>query len=256
MLYFAQVKNMRPKVIITVIFILILFPSISGAYSPHLFPGPGIMGSTGLLRMPSADVLPYKNFNIGVDYGVDSDTNDPILFYKMNLGTFQGLEMGIVGGTKENVDSGGGSESNVKEGVFINLKYSLSTDNSGTPLLLAIGVENLSSYNDTDIYMVATRYLKEGPKIHFGFMGLFPGDKFTPLGMLGFDFQLGQGGILLLTEMFAGESIFQVDIGARMYFSPTLTANISGLNLFQNEEDPTGITSKAITAGFSWINPF
>ncbi len=248
---------MKLKIIACLISTLLLLPftGIANAQA-DLFPGPGIMGATGLIRMPSADVLPYKNFNLGVDYGVDSDTNDPIVFYKMNLGTFHGLEMGIVGGTKENVDGGGETESKVKEGVFINLKYSLSTDNSSNPLLLAIGVENLSSYNDTDIYMVATRYLREGPKIHFGFMGLFPGDKFTPLGMLGLDFQLGESGILVLIEMFAGETIFQVDAGTRIYFSQTLAANITGLNVFENEENPSGITSKAITAGFSWINPF
>jgi len=249
---------MNRKIIICLIVVFLLLPLANKAEAQFdLFPSPAITGSTGLLRMPSADVLPYKNFNIGVDYGVDSRTSDPILYYKMNLGTFQGLEMGIIGGTKENLSNGESqSESKIKEGVFINLKYSLSTDNSSTPLLLAIGVENLSSYNDTDIYMVATRYLKEGPKIHFGFMGVFPGDKFTPLGMLGLDFPIGDSGILILGEIFAGETIFQFDVGTRIYFSPTLTANIIGLNVFQNEDNPTGINNKCICAGFSWINPF
>lgn len=239
------------------IFIFLLLAASRSFAQLTLFPGPALTGATGLIRMPTADVLPYKNFNVGVDYGVDSQTSDPVLYYKMNLGTFQGLEMGIVGGTKEYINGGSSSgDSNLKEGVFINLKYSLSTDSSANPLLLAIGVENLSSYNDTDIYMVATKYLREGPKIHFGFLGVFPGDKFTPLGMLGLDFQIGESGILVISEIFAGETIFQVDIGTRLYFSPTLSANIMGLNVFQNEEDPQGITSKAITAGFSWINPF
>ena len=247
---------MKRQIILCLIFLLLSLPLAGIAKAQiNLFPGPSLIGSTGLLRMPSADVLPYKNFNIGVDYGVDSRTSEPVLYYKMNLGTFQGLEMGIVGGTKENINGSNGG-SNLKEGVFINLKYSLSTDNSSTPLLLAIGVENLSSYNNTDIYMVATRYLREGPKIHFGFLGLFPGDKFTPVGMLGFDFQIGESGILILSEIFAGETIFQFDLGTRIYFSETLSANITGLNIFQSEENPTGINNKAITAGFSWINPF
>ena len=147
---------------------------------PAVFPTPALNGPSGVVRIPSADVIPYKNLNIGADFGatlLPSFTSaESAVYYKMNLGTFHGVEIGIVGGTKKD-------SSELREGVFVNMKLSLSTDEDPYPLRLAIGIENLFSYYDTDVYMVATKYFKQGPRMSFGFMADFPEHKFRPLGM-------------------------------------------------------------------------
>jgi hypothetical protein len=220
--------------------------------SEDLFPSASINGATGSVRMPTADVLPYRNLNIGFDIGSNADTNKQVLYYKMNVGTFQGLELGIVGGTTGNAQN----EGLAREGVFINMKYSLSAGNYDNPLLIAIGVENLSSYHQTDVYMVATRCINQGPKLHFGFMGDFPGEKFRPLGMLGFDLPLF-GNIMLLTDALAGETLFQLDVGIRYYFSSTVVMNISGMNLTYDKSNPQDYKDpKSVLIGFTLTNPF
>jgi len=230
-----------------VVFMMAL--SAAAALGEDLFPAPGVNGATGIIRMPSADVLPYRNFNLGVDVGKNTITDDPVVYYKMNVGTFQGLELGIVGGTTN-------GEGTPREGVFINMKYSLTAGNHDNPLLLAIGVENLSSYTQTDVYMVATRYFGDGPKLHFGFMGDFPGEKFRPLGMAGIEIPFWER-FLIMVDTLAGETIFQFDAGLRYYLSSTFVVNILGLNLTYDEADPKEFKDpKSILIGFAWTNPF
>ena len=212
--------------------------------------------ATGLPGMPSADVIPYKEYAMALDYGgrlpegAKTLTNT-LTTYKLDLGMFPGVEAGIVGGTD---DLG-----KYKEGVFLNLKLSLSAaDNSSFPLKLALGAENITSANDTNVYMVATKYLNfYGPKsLHFGFMGDFPGEKFRPLGMLGMRSPfLGQN-IYLLGDLLAGETVFQVDAGIRIYLLPGLAINITGLNLAKNPDETMPRTPKSVYAGISWQNPF
>jgi len=219
-----------------------------GAFALDVFPSSSINGPTGVVRIPSADVLPYKNFNIGLNYGSNVVTKTTSFTYNMNLGTFQGMELGLVGATISD-------EAQLKEGVFINLKYGLATGSYDNPLYLAIGVENLASYDQTDVYMVATRYFKDGPKIHFGFMGDFPGDKFRPLGMLGAEVLFGDR-VLCLTDMLAGETIFELNLGVKYYFSPALVFSITGLNVTYDETNPKDFKDpKSVLVGFSWTNP-
>jgi hypothetical protein len=234
------------KFLLLAIFVALIFGECA---AEDLFPAPCINGATGIVRMPSADVLPYRNFNVGFDYGINSETNNQILFYKMNLGTFQGLELGIVGGTSN-------GEGAPREGVFINMKYSLAAGSYDNPLFLAIGVENLSSYHQTDVYMVATRSFQDGPRLHFGFMGDFPGEKFRPLGMLGFDFPLWEN-FLVMFDTLAGETIFQLDAGIRWYLSPTTVLNISALNITYTEDSTQQFKDpKSILIGLAFTNPF
>lgn len=224
------------------------FTPQASAYS--VFPEPALSGPTGLVRIPSADVILYKNYNVGLDYGSvlssnNTATGESTVYYKMNLGTFHGIELGIVGGTERGA-------SKLREGVFVNMKLSLSTGDEPNPLLLALGVENLFSYTQTDVYMVATKYFKQGPKLSFGFMADFPNYKFRPMGIAGLDFPLGDT-LYLLADLMAGETLFQVNGGARLYFTPIFSLNISGLNLLDNDQAKD---SRAALVGFSWANPF
>ncbi|MEE8638192.1 MAG: hypothetical protein V3T21_04005 [Candidatus Margulisiibacteriota bacterium] len=226
--------------------LLVIAPA--SAY-PQVFPAPAINGPSGVVRIPSADVIPYKNFNIGADFGAtfipEFSSTESTVYYKMNLGTFHGVELGVVGGTEKDSDK-------IREGVFINMKLSLSTGEEPYPLLLAIGVENLFSYTETDVYMVATKYLKQGPRLTFGFMADFPDKKFRPLGMAGIEFPIANT-FFLACDLLAGETLFQVDAGARFYFTPIFSLNISGLNILDNAEAKD---TRAALVGFSWANPF
>jgi hypothetical protein len=226
--------------------LLVIAPA--GAY-PRVFPAPDINGPSGLVRIPSADVIPYKNFNVGLDYGAilsgGAGSPESVLYYKMNLGTFHGVELGIVGGTDRTTNK-------LREGVFVNMKLSLSTGDEPYPLLLALGVENLFSYTQTDVYMVATKYFKQGPKLTFGFMADFPNYKFRPLGVLGVDAAMGDN-FFLVADLMAGETLFQVNGGVRFYFTPIFSLNLSGLNVLDGGQvkDP-----RTVLIGFSWANPF
>jgi hypothetical protein len=224
----------------------------SGAFAFVPPPTPTIIGATGVVRMPSADVIPYKNISFGLDTGSNYSTDKFALLYKFNLGVFQGMELGCVG-----MDNLNGM---MQEGVFINMKYSLATDTSPYPLLLAIGVENLSSYNRSDVYMVATKYIQNGSRLHFGFLGDFPGDRFRPLGALGYDTPFFSDRFYFLTDMFAGEFIYELNVGFKWFASDTFAINLSGINILADiNRDKEDILkdkdSKAILLGFSWINP-
>jgi len=228
--------------------LLVITPA--SAY-PHVLPAPAIGGPTGLARIPSADILPYKNYNVGMDYGVTlssgtgTGTNESVLYYKMNLGTFHGIEVGVVGGKDGNSDK-------LREGVFVNLKLSLSSGDESYPLLLALGVENLFSYTKTDVYMVATKYFKQGPKLTFGFMADFPNYKFRPLGMLGLELAIADN-LFLLGDLMAGETLFQVNAGCRFYITPIFSVNLTGLNVLDGTQVKDQRTA---LLGFSWANPF
>ena len=214
---------------------------------PAVFPAPALNGPTGLVRIPSADVITYKNFNIAGDYGalMSPATSEGAIIYKVNLGTFHGVEVGIVGGTDR-------ATKELREGVFVNLKLSLSTGDEPYPLMLALGTENLFSKTQTDVYMVATKYFKQGPKLTFGFMADFPQNKFRPLGIAGVEFPMGEN-LFLLSDLMAGETLFQVNAGLRFYFTPIFCLSVSGLNVFEGGQAKD---SRTLLAGFSWANPF
>ncbi|MDD4179689.1 MAG: hypothetical protein PHH14_06570 [Candidatus Margulisbacteria bacterium] len=227
---------------------------VSHAFAfPQVIPSPALNGPTGLVRIPSADCIPYKNFNIAADYGSimpsAGGSSESVIAYKMNLGTFHGLELGIVGGSERGTNQ-------LREGVFVNMKLALSTGDDPYPLLLALGVENLFSYTQTDVYMVATKYLKQGPKLTFGFMADFPNYKFRPLGMAGVELAISDN-FFLMADLMAGESLFQTNAGLRFYFTPIFSLNISALNVLDATAD--GVQAKdprSALIGFSWANPF
>lgn len=242
--YNSLMKNKLALCSVFCFLLSLLSPSFS---SPQVLPSPSLNGPTGLVRIPSADCIPYKNFNLGADYGASatSSTAEATVYYKMNLGTFHGVEFGVVGNTDPKT-------SQPREGVFINMKLSLSTGEEPYPLLLALGLENLFSYTKTDVYMVATKYFKQGPKATFGFMADFPNNKFRPLGIAGVEVPMGDT-VFLLTDLMAGETLFQANAGARFYFTPIFSLNLYGLNVLDSGQvkDP-----RTIFAGFSWANPF
>jgi hypothetical protein len=238
---------MRAVILVSFLFIA-SSTSFAAPVSPMLLT-PSIIGPTGLVRIPNADVLPYKNYNIGLDYGTDPSNNRESMYYKVNLGTFRNMEMGIVGQMDPDTKK-------VKEGVFINMKLSLATDDQPYPLKLAIGVENLTSYTQNDVYMVATKYFQQGPKLTFGFMGDFPNSKFRPLGCAGIEVPFMDNYIIGLADIMAGESMTQLDLGARVFIGSSFAVHVNAVNILKDEVNNVGRDPKCYLIGFSWINPF
>lgn len=236
-------------------YLIVLFAlCLSATSTLAYFPFPALHGASGLTRIPDAYVIPYKNWNIGTDYGVQytaGDKQQPAFYYKANLGSFHNFELGLVGGLDQ-----AGKE--IRDGVYVNMKYSPTLGDSEDPLLLAIGVENLASKTQTGVYMVATKPFKQGPKLSFGFMADFPNGKFRPLGMAGIDIPLTT--ISILADLLAGESLFQVDGGVRFRLIPTFALEARAINILENQQQ--GVTTtpakdpKQYLIGFSWINPF
>lgn len=220
---------------------------------------PTITGATGLIKMPTADVLGSKDFNVGVDYVLDgasaytgtmSDLQGTWQ-YKANVGSFmgytKGMELGFVGRTERVTNR-------FKEGVFINLKYSLASSDDPDALKLAIGVENLTSLTESDAYMVASKGWKGGAGIHFGAMFDFPNyNKFRPIGMLGLNMPLGSRAFSVMAELFSGESIFQVDAGLEYSVNNNFALLVRGLNLTNSDN---ARNTKSYSAGFSLANFF
>ncbi|MFA5103926.1 MAG: hypothetical protein WC527_01950 [Candidatus Margulisiibacteriota bacterium] len=220
---------------------------------------PTITGSTGLIKMPTADVLSSKDFNVGVDYVFDgtSATTGTISdiqgewIYKANVGSFmgytKGMELGFVGRTEKVTNR-------FKEGVFINLKYSLASSDDPDALKLAIGVENLTSLAESDAYMVASKSWTGGAGVHFGAMFDFPNyNKFRPIGMLGLNMPLGTRAFSIMAEVFSGESIFQVDAGLEYSVNNNFSLLARGLNLTNSDN---ARNTKSYSAGISLANFF
>lgn len=219
----------------------------AGAY----FPFPCVSGASGLTRIPDAFVLPYKNWNLSTDFGTQYNGNQqqPAFYYKANLGAFHNFELGLVGGLDQ-----AGNE--IRDGVYVNMKYSPTLGDGSDPLLLAIGVENLASKLQTGVYMVASKPFKQGPVLSFGFMADFPNGKFRPLGMAGLDIRLGNFSIL--SDLFAGESVFQLNGGVRFNLIPEFALEGRAINIFANQQQALTATKdpKQYLIGFSWANPF
>lgn len=221
---------------------------------------PTITGSTGLIKMPTGDVLDSKDFNVAVDYVFDGSAASSATTvsdlkgtwqYKANVGSFmgytKGMELGFVGRTEKVTNR-------FKEGVFINLKYSLSSSDDPDALHLAIGVENLTSLMESDAYMVASKYFKGGAGVHFGAMFDFPNyNKFRPLGMLGLNMPVGNQAFTIMGELFSGESVFQVDAGLRYSFNNNFSVLARGVNVTNST---TARDSQAYSAGVSLANFF
>ncbi|MSR88523.1 MAG: hypothetical protein EXS67_02590 [Candidatus Margulisbacteria bacterium] len=134
-------------------------------------------GPTGLVTMPTAEALKYKEFNLSYDYLFAKKATNDSWSYKANLGTFKSWELGVVGGSKP------------KEGMFLNVKYYLMSDESRFPVMVAVGIQNISSNDLTNVYMVASKQFQGGLGAHFGFKATFA-DSIDPSIMVGLDYAI------------------------------------------------------------------
>ncbi len=215
-----MINDRNVKSVLVGLMLLPLLPGLLGA-------APALSGASGLVYIPTAESLRYKEYNVGLDVVYDSVTNrQSSLFYKANLGSFRGVEVGMVGGTQPN------------DGVYLNMKYYLLSDASHYPLGIALGLLNVTSASLSNFYMVASKRFPEGVDAHVGFLAAFPAnrtDAFVMLGLEYFPFPL----MSLVADTVGEGSDYLVNMGMRFYVMNNLQLRIYGLNIFDGIGRPS-----------------
>ena len=194
----------------------------------NLFALPSLKGASGLVTMPTAEILEFKEYNMAVDYQLNlEESSRSQHFYKMNVGALENTELGFVGGTDPN------------EGVFLNFKWNLSANSGRFPLKMAIGLENLTSAKQSDFYIVASKKIQADAGIHGGFKALFEDDIDVSV-MLGVDYAYNDKVIFAgdLTSM--KDSVYAVNGGAvfKLFAQEGIDnvfAKVTLNNLFKNK---------------------
>ena len=215
--------------------------------STSVLASPTIYGPSGLITMPTAEGLRYKEFNTGFNYTppylkeIENDEGDVlqsgdshgILNYYGNLGTLEGMELGFSG-------RGG------REGVFINLKYFLVSDNSENPLGMAVGIQNLSSFYDTGVYMVASKQLNMNLGLHLGFLGRFYSGTSDTNMMFGIKYFLNEEMALMIDTV--GElNVYAWNVGLQMQLGEELALNLTALNAINSVERKNAVFAAGIS---------
>ena len=149
-------------------------------FTNALIASPTVYGPTGLIEMPSAESIAYKQVNVAIDYSInnqDQATNETTnnFYYKFNLGSFENWELGILGG------------SFLDEGVFVNMKYFLMSNQEENPLSIAAGLERIGSKNDLATYLVTSKRFDGGLHGHFGFKAYFQNNLYAS-AMIGVEY--------------------------------------------------------------------
>ncbi len=175
-------------------------------------------GPTGLIEVPSAEVLGYKSYNLGLDFTARPNTTG-LIAYKANLGTFKGWEIGIVGGTVPT------------EGVYVNGKYFLMQESLDSPASIAIGVEKLAS-PEPSLYLVVSKKIAKGLNGTFGFQSIFR--RSIDVGvMLGAEYFVDNT-FSVVSDLIGDNSRYRLNAGVRAHLSDEWQAQLSALDLTQS----------------------
>lgn len=203
--------------------IKILFGAfLSLVLGTSVFADPTLYGPSGLIVIPTAESLEYQQYNMALDYRTSGALNRP--YYKFNMGIFKNLELGFVGGAVPT------------EGVFINAKYFLISDNTRYPLSFAVGLQNLSSKSETGLYLVVSKKFQGGLNAHLGFNALFDTDELDPSLMGGVEYMINDR-LALLADFSGKRKRYTVNGGARFAIYPDLSLRVSILDFGNTESN-------------------
>ncbi|HWR56406.1 MAG TPA: YjbH domain-containing protein [Negativicutes bacterium] len=135
---------------------------------------PSLNGPTGLINTPSADVVQNEDFSLGYNHLKQGEV------LNFNIGIMKNVEMGI-----SSFDPEAGSRQN-----RLNAKWNVIPETVVTPGL-AVGVEDISDRGQRSAYIVGSKALPLGVRVHYGlgdgrYDGVFGGIEKTinPLGVL------------------------------------------------------------------------
>ena len=190
-------------------------------FSTVLAASASFSGPTGLVTIPTAEAVKYREIEIAYDYALAKDPLDDLWRYRCNLGIFKSVEVGVVGGNEP------------KEGMFLNIKYYLTATEERLPLSLALGLKNLSSKNQSSFYMVASKKLRQDLNAHFGFEALFTETAVTPVMMGGFDYMIDEN-LKIMSDVNADEKDYFVNAAVEYYITRSLTLRAGALDLTSN----------------------
>ncbi len=162
---------------------------------------PSLKGPTGLMMMPTAEIIPFQKLEMAADSDLSKEKLESRqlrypnrdyeeLFsrssYKINMGAFKNFELGVVGGTQP------------EEGMFLNAKYLLMLDTRDPyPLSLSVGTLDVGSKENASAYVVLSKpFEKESfsmigltgrMNMHLGLKGMLH-DKFESGLMVGLEY--------------------------------------------------------------------
>lgn len=203
---------------------------VGGVFFGNIAAAPTLNGPTGLITVPTAESLQYKAINVALDYKLTENTQQ--YFYKFNFSEFRNVELGVVGGSVPT------------EGVFVNAKYYLMSDNSRFPLSIAIGAENLGSKTNTGVYMVASKKFQGGVSGHFGFYANFGNGTEVDPSIIGGTEWILDNRVSLLADIMGKQRKYTLNAGLRFAIYPDFYLRAAALDL--------GNTSSVYTLGLSY----
>jgi hypothetical protein len=171
---------------------------------------PSMKGTNGLVNMPVATAVKYKEFDFGLNFQT-SQSNTKTGHYFANLGIFDGVELGMIGNTQ-------------KEGAFINLKYYMLSDKSEYPLGLAAGVTGLTSYTNTDLFLVLSKSFPNRLAGHFGFKTNLNQESIRADVMFGVEMLMSEQ-MTFIADIIGSDDSWNLSTGLRLKLSDDLTLN-------------------------------
>lgn len=177
-----------------------------------MFAAPSVIGTNGLINMPAASSIQYKEYDVGVNWEIFRN-NQALkrVYYLANLGIFDGVELGLIGNSDQ-------------EGAFINLKYYMMSDQSKYPLGLAVGVTNLASRSITDVYLVLSKRFPNHLAGHFGFKSNLLAAKIQADVMFGMEMFLSEQ-MTVLADVIGSEDTWEISAGLRLQIMENLYVN-------------------------------
>ncbi len=205
--------------------------------SLNAYASTSIYGPTGLIAIPTAEALKYKEVTVGYDYVLGANPALDDWIYKLNIGTFQNWEIGIVGGRQPS------------EGVFVNAKYHLMSDTTRFPMMIAIGVENLASATRTDLYMVASKRFKGGFGAHLGFKANFNRTSVSPSVMAGFEY-LFSNQLSVLADINGQDTSYFLNSGLYYELTPEVAVKGAVMDIFNSARLGVGYSFGVVLSRF------
>ncbi len=174
----------------------------------HIYSLPNLTGTTGLISMPTAEILDYKQYNSAIDYQLNLENNNKSkYFYKINIGALENTELGLVGGSEPD------------EGVFLNFKWSLSSNSARFPLKMAVGFDNITARKKTNFYIVTSKKIRSDLGIHAGFKALF-NNKISASLITGIDYSHTENIIFMADLSSKNDNYYLINSG--VLFKPTI----------------------------------
>ncbi len=201
---------------------------------------PSSIGTNGLVNMPTAMSIKYKEFDLAANWRVVQNTSDGSRYqlnYISNLGIFDGVEAGFIG-------------NNQKEGVFPHIKFYMMSDKTAYPLALAAGLTNLSSHSRSDLYLVMSKKFPNNFFGHFGFTSNIIASSIKANIMFGIEASLSPY-MSIIGDLIGSESTWNLSTGFRLKLSEDFL-----LNAYLEDIASSTVDKATFTLGLSWHGLF